>query len=233
MFGSRAIVTALALVACAAPNAGTPTPTAWPEIGRVDARVFIPAPPQAGGAAELAELAVVRGPWTDQRRHQAIEDNALNAFAAFEPVLGPGFDAAGLPATRALLRRSALAAGYAAEPVKAIYQRPRPFRTDPTIVQCFPNDERLRESFSYPSGHAAIGFGWALVLSELIPARADEIIERGRDFGWSRVVCGVHYPSDVEAGRVIGAAAIARLHSEQEFQRELAAAREELSRFRN
>ncbi len=74
-----------------------------------------------------------------------------------------------------------------------------------------------------------MGFGWSLVLAELVPSRADAIIDRGRDFTWSRVVCGVHYPSDVEAGRTVAAAAIARLHADPDFQRELAAARTELA----
>jgi acid phosphatase (class A) len=87
----------------------------------------------------------------------------------------------------------------------------------------------LRESRSYPSGHAALGWAWALVLAELIPDRADAILERGRDFGWSRVVCGVHYPSDVEAGRIVGAGAIARLHGDAFFRTQMDAARAELA----
>jgi acid phosphatase (class A) len=67
------------------------------------------------------------------------------------------------------------------------------------------------------------------VLAELIPSRADAIIERGRDFTWSRVVCDVHYPSDVEAGRTVAAAAIARLHADAEFREMMDAARAELA----
>ncbi|HET9693597.1 MAG TPA: hypothetical protein VFP48_04365, partial [Steroidobacteraceae bacterium] len=46
------------------------------------------------------------------------------------------------------------------------------------------------------------------------------------------VVCGVHWPSDVETGRTVGAAAVARLHADPEFVAELSLAREEITRVR-
>ncbi|UPT62167.1 MAG: phosphatase PAP2 family protein [Hyphomonadaceae bacterium JAD_PAG50586_4] len=230
---------ALALAACAtsapAQTQATPAPTHATSGARnpavqVDALAFIPPAPQANGALEMAERAIVRGPWSAERRAQALADNAIDPFAAFDSVLGETFTSANFPATTALLTRAGRAAGYAGEPVKFRDQRPRPFVTDSSIIPCIPDEPALRASFSYPSGHAALGFAWALVLAELVPTRADAIIERGRDFTWSRVVCGVHYPSDVEAGRTVAAAAIARLHADPDFQRERAAAREELAR---
>jgi acid phosphatase (class A) len=177
----------------------------------------------------LAERAIVRGPWATERRQQALEDNAIDPFAAFDSVLGANFTRANFPATFAVLDRAGRAAGFAGDPVKFVHRRQRPFLNDSAITPCIPNDERLRASFSYPSGHAALGFAWSLVLAELIPSRADAIIERGRDFSWSRVVCGVHYPSDVEAGRTIAAAAVARLHADADFRQLMDAARAELA----
>lgn len=226
-----ALAGALALAACATAATETaPTPVASTGVAfQLDATVFIPPPPVAGGAVELAERDIVRGPWSAERRAQAFADNAIDPFAAFDSVLGENFTAANFPATVALLTRTARAAGLAGEPVKQRYHRPRPFISDSSITPCIPDDERLRASFSYPSGHAALGFGWALVLAELVPSHADAIIDRGRDFTWSRVVCGVHYPSDIDAGRIVAAAAVARLHNDPDFQREFAAARAELA----
>lgn len=232
-----ALIVALALAACAtaetAPAPGTqPTHPATPQRNpavQVDATVFVPPPPEANGALELAERAIVRGRWTPERRQQALEDNAIDPFAAFDSVLGENFTRPNFPATYAVLDRAGRAAGFAGDPVKFVYRRPRPFVSDNAIVPCIPNDERLRASYSYPTGHGALGMGWALVLAELVPSRADAIIERGRDFGWSRIVCGVHYPSDLAAAHVVAAAAIARLHADPDFQREFAAARAELA----
>lgn len=236
-----ALVAAFALAACATPaeTAQAPPPTSPPVVHpttpernpavQVDATVFIPPPPQANGALELAEREIVRGPWSAERRAQALADNEINPFAAFDSVLGANFTPANFPATTRLLDRVGRAAGYAGDPVKFVYRRPRPFVSDSAITPCIPADDRLRASFSYPSGHAALGFSWALVLAELLPSHTDAIIDRGRDFTWSRVVCGVHYPSDVDAGRIVASAAVARLHADPTFQTELAAARAELA----
>jgi acid phosphatase (class A) len=232
---------ALALAACATATAPVPVPTSPPPVThpttptrnpavQVDALVFLPPAPEPNGALELAEREIVRGPWSAERRAQALADNAIDPFAAFDSVLGETFTTANFPATTALLTRAGRAAGYAGDPVKFREQRLRPFVTESSIVPCIPDEPALRASFSYPSGHAALGFAWALVLAELVPSRANAIIERGRDFTWSRVVCGVHYPSDVEAGRTVASAAVARLHADPDFQREMAAAREELTR---
>ncbi len=236
-----ALVAVLALGACAtAETAQAPSPAAPPAVVhpttpernpavQVDASVFLPPPPAANSAQELAERAIVRGPWTAERRQQALEDNAIDPFAAFDSVLGANFTPANFPATLAVLDRAGRAAGFAGDPVKFIHRRARPFLSDDAITTCIPNDERLRASFSYPSGHAALGFAWALVLAELVPSRADALIERGRDFTLSRVVCGVHYPSDVEAGRTVAAAAVARLHADADFRQMIDAARAELA----
>jgi acid phosphatase (class A) len=88
----------------------------------------------------------------------------------------------------------------------------------------------LRAQSSYPSGHSTLGYAWALALAELAPQRADAILLRGREYGDSRVICGVHFPSDVDAGRVLAAGVVARLHADADFRRALDAARRELSR---
>jgi acid phosphatase (class A) len=242
MFRARfALVAAFAVAACAttetaqAPATATPPPVVHPTAPernpavQVDASVFIPPPPAANSAQELAERAIVRGPWTAERRQQALEDNAIDPFAAFDSVLGPEFTLANFPATFAVLDRAGRAAGFAGDPVKFIHRRARPFVSDSEITTCIPNDERLRASFSYPTGHGALGMAWALVLAELVPSRADAIIERGRDFGWSRIVCGVHYPSDLSAAHIVAAGAVARLHADADFRQMMDAARAEMA----
>ncbi|MBS1179781.1 MAG: acid phosphatase [Proteobacteria bacterium] len=61
------------------------------------------------------------------------------------------------------------------------------------------------------------------------PRRMDALLQRGHAFSQSRVVCGVHWQSDVDAGRVIGAAAVARLHADDTFRAQVAPARDEVT----
>ncbi len=85
------------------------------------------------------------------------------------------------------------------------------------------------KSGSYPSGHTAIGWAWALILSEVAPEQTDAILSRGRAFGQSRVICNAHWQSDVIEGRSVGAAAVARLHSDPVFRAAIEAAKAELA----
>ena len=123
--------------------------------------------------------------------------------------------------------------GLAPYAAKTANQRERPFmvRNETT---CTPQDEEaLRKDGSYPSGHTAIGWGWALILTELSPDRAEQLLSRGRQFGESRNVCNAHWYSDIVAGRLVGAAAVARLHASDEFLAALEAARADIDRARS
>jgi acid phosphatase (class A) len=91
------------------------------------------------------------------------------------------------------------------------------------------DEAALRSSGSYPSGHTSIGWSWALVLAEAAPEESEAILARGRAFGERRVVCNVHWESDVIEGRFIGAATVARLHAEPAFLADLNAAKSELA----
>ncbi len=112
---------------------------------------------------------------------------------------------------------------------KQKYFRVRPFvlYNAPT---CYPDDEeRLRANGSYPSGHSARGWAVALILSEINPARKELILRRGYEMGQSRVICGYHWQSDVDAGRLAGSAAVAALHANRAFMEQLAKAKAEFA----
>ncbi len=109
------------------------------------------------------------------------------------------------------------------------YQRIRPFVAHATTT-CSPDwEEELRKDGSYPSGHSAIGWTWALILSELDPAHGDALVVRGRAFGESRVICNCHWQSDVLEGRFIGSAVFSRLHASPGFVSDMKAARAEMT----
>jgi acid phosphatase (class A) len=91
------------------------------------------------------------------------------------------------------------------------YQRPRPFQYNHEPLAAREARAFLEKDASYPSGHSALGWGFALILTELAPDRENEILARGRAFGESRIVCNHHWFSDVVWGRFMGAATVARL----------------------
>jgi acid phosphatase (class A) len=127
-----------------------------------------------------------------------------------------------------LLRRSFADAALAGFHSKAPFKRERPFvaGNHPT---CTPEAEpALRKDYSYPSGAAAVGWAWALILMELSPERADLLAQRGLAYGESRSICGVHWKTDAQAGRLLGAVIVAQLHSNADFGAQLAAARQEV-----
>lgn len=131
-----------------------------------------------------------------------------------------------------LLRRTLADAGLSTYTAKNNYKRTRPFvvNKEPT---CTPDEEtHLMKDGSYPSGHTAIGWAWALILSEVAPEQTDAILARGRAFGQSRVICNVHWQSDVIEGRFVGAAAVARLHTDPVFRAAIEAAKAELEAVR-
>lgn len=143
--------------------------------------------------------------------------------------LGVQIDQESTPVIYQMMRRLLPDAGLSTYGAKNKYQRVRPFDLHNEDT-CTPADEEfLRNDGSYPSGHAAAGWAWALVLAQISPERSNELLARGLSFGQSRVICNVHWQSDVEAGRVIGAAAVARVQSEEAFQADILAARLELA----
>ena len=249
----RKILLVLVCVAIIAGCAGFESqrkPAAVPEIrpgilaGYLDAETLpnslalLPPPPAEGSAAlaldeevSLKSLALRGTP----RWKLAAEDANLmfpEAAGTFSCALGIPITKQETPYLYMLLRRTLADAGLSTYKAKNHYSRTRPFvvNNEPT---CTPDEEEhLKKDGSYPSGHTALGWAWALVLTEIAPERADAILARGRAFGESRVICNVHWHSDVVEGRFVGAAAVARLHADPAFRAELEAAKTELAAVR-
>lgn len=151
------------------------------------------------------------------------------ATDAFACALGVRITEQQTPRLQQLMIRSLVDAGLSTYGAKNNYQRARPFTINGAPI-CTPEDEEvLRSDGSYPSGHTAIGWAWALILAEIAPDRATAILARGLAFGDSRVVCNVHWRNDVVMGRMMGAAAVAMMHSNPEFVADIEAAKLELA----
>jgi acid phosphatase (class A) len=208
-----------------------------PPGGAPNSLLLNPPPPAPGSAAEALDLAAAKAALAlrgTPRWNLARQDALLSPdtpSATFSCAAGFKIGADTTPRLNALLLRSARDFALAIYPTKTKYMRKRPFEVlrEPS---CTPDEEPiLRRDGAYPSGHTPLGFGWSLILAEVLPERAAQVIARGRAFGESRRICNVHWTSDIEEGRVIGAAVFARLNGEPGFQADLAAARAELAAF--
>ena len=147
---------------------------------------------------------------------QAASDANLHFPAAtliFSCALGANVSEAQPPAMYRLLQRSLNDLGLATYLAQKAHQRARPFLVNGEAI-CTPDERELLETDgSYPCGHSAIGWGWALIRSQLAPERAEALLARGHAYTRNRMVCNVHWMSDTEAGMAVGAAAFARLQN--------------------
>ncbi|QGY01346.1 phosphatase PAP2 family protein [Methylobacterium mesophilicum SR1.6/6] len=156
-----------------------------------------------------------------------VSEGAAAVLENFACVLGTRIDQARVPAVINLLERARLDLARATRGPKVHYRRLRPFVGNEAPI-CVQRTQALADSFSYPSGHATQGWAYALILAALVPEKATPILVRGRAYGESRVVCGVHWLSDVVAGRLTGTAVFAALMGDPTFRADLEKARAEL-----
>jgi acid phosphatase (class A) len=199
---------------------------------------LLPPPPEEGSIAfaldqEYAKKAVESN--DAARKAQAVIDANLSfpaAVKSFESTVGIEISEAKTPKLYVLMRRILTDAGLSTYSAKNHYQRKRPFMVNGTPTLTSDQEAALRKDGSYPSGHTTIGWAWALVLSEIFPDKMNAILQRGYAFGESRVICNAHWHSDVVAGRVVGAAAVASLHANKAFQEDLAAAKQEVKNYK-
>ena len=199
---------------------------------------LLPAPPKAGSTAYALDVETAEATFPlrgTPRWDLAARDANLNFPAAasiYSCALGVPISKEETPRLYTLLHRTLTDAGLATYRAKNHYQRPRPFTVN-NQPMCTPEeDELLRNDGSYPSGHTAAGWAWALVLSEVAPERRDQLVARGIDYGKSRSICNVHWLSDVQASQIIGSAAVAQLHTDPVFRADLRAAALEVKALR-
>ncbi|MSP43026.1 MAG: phosphatase PAP2 family protein [Alphaproteobacteria bacterium] len=209
-----------------------------PKEALPDSLSLLPPPPATGSAAQARDEEAAKHALAlngTPRWKLATLDADLsfpNAAGTFSCALMAPVTEADTPHLYVLLQRSMTDAGLATYAAKDGYKRLRPFMINNQPI-CSPEyRKRLEDNGAYPSGHASLGWAWALILSEIAPERTNAILARGRAFGDSRSICNVHWESDVAGGRLVGAGVVARLHADPAFLADLAAAKAELAAVR-
>lgn len=236
-----------ALAACSAtPSAAPETPRTAAQrapggqtVGYLTAEAMngkdiLPGPPAPGSAYDVADRAnydATRALEGSARWKLAQQDNDLwqgGALKRFSCAMGKDVSAKATPVAWKLLHKIELDVRTIGTPAKNHFDRKRPALDNDKPI-CVPREAWMRTNASYPSGHSMVAWSWALILTEAVPDKADALLKLGQESGDSRAVCGVHYPSDVEAGRVLASGMVARLHAEPAFMADLAAAKRELA----
>jgi acid phosphatase (class A) len=148
-------------------------------------------------------------------------------LSAFSCATGVSLTPENSPTLVKILGRTTIDAGLAAEGAKQLYRRTRPFMHNEGNI-CIARTPGLEASFDYPSGHGSLGWMAGLVVAQLAPDHASQILARGRAYGESRIVCGLHNLSAIEAARTNAAGVFAALQGVPEFSEAMATARKEL-----
>ena len=222
----------LAALAVLAPSIGAGAQT-FVGAERDGLLAAMPAPPtdeSLAGQADLEAVLIAQAQRSEVEAHAAAFDGDLGprAWAAFN--LGPDVRPDRYPLAFALFDAVRTDMTKVVDDVKAKgHQRPRPHQRDPLRVK--PSlSIKGHGSNSWPSGRAAASRVWAGVLSDLFPEKAETLAAAAERTALLRVVGGVHYPSDLVAGKALADHFLRTLRGRPDYQRRLREARNEIER---
>ena len=204
-----------------------------------DMMKFLPGPPDSCSVAFANDVA--RYYWgkemrkNEERAAEATRDavyGLATILTEFEEAFGMMITKEDTPEIYKVMLEGTATCDSICTIAKRTYMRRRPFMVfnEPTLT---PEDEpSLRKNGSYPSGHTLLGWSAALLMMEINPDRATEILTRGYRYGENRLVVGAHWQSDTDAARLAASAAYAKLHTSEDFLEQMKKAREEYQRIK-
>lgn len=179
-----------------------------PEAGRFlreqdfDVTTMIPDAPTPDSLTTTADIETVfmlqqrRGPEQIALARNFVQDTVFQ----YDEVIGQWFTSANLPSTTEFFTQIEADRYAISSQGKRAWSRPRPPLVDQRIDPCVP----LPMSGAYPSGHATQAFVLAGLLAEVFPEHREALRARAQIVACSRVIGGVHYPTDIFAGRRLG-----------------------------
>jgi acid phosphatase (class A) len=189
--------------------------------GKEDVWRTFPAKPALGSSVDQGDLLIALSTQisrTDDQKKEAIYDKDYS-IKLVSDVIDPDFERK-YSNTFSVLRNADIDAYFITSMLKRKNGRLRPFAQHPTlVVPIFTAGD-----FSYPSGHASGTELQARILGKLFPTQSDDLLKRARQIADRRVVAGVHYTSDTEAGLTLGDLLFTQLETKPKFKNDLAAA---------
>jgi acid phosphatase (class A) len=187
-----------------------------------------PADDSIAGRADLETVLQVQADRTPEQEARARRVAPHTPFLMGSAVMGPWFTADNLPRTAEIMRAVRSDTSRVARELKASWNRARPSARDPRVQPCV----EVPANTSYPSGHSTAAGVWAAVVSAAFPEHAGEFAAQAQETRWARVLGGAHYPTDVQAGRLLGERIAARMLASPEMARALGEMRAEVAAYR-
>lgn len=187
----------------------------------------VEAPPKPDSDTQKKEVEAIiyrQAHMSDADKQAVLAEDHISPAMIMEPALGRRYTKETHPALFTLLAHAASDAWRIGDNTQDYWGRTRPWLTDSRVQLLVSSIKRP----SYPSGHSTTNHVWAHVLSELFPQKREAFFNRAYEIGMHRTHAGVHYPSDVEAGKELAEIIYQRMESSTKFRQELAAARAEL-----
>jgi acid phosphatase (class A) len=199
----------------------------YSDAKEINLLLLLPPPPANDSAqtkAELGEILTIQVTRTKEMEARAMADATENIWRFSDAVDDPKFTAANLPKVAAFFDRVIATEAAVVDPAKDVWKRPRPHLYSDLVRPVVP----LSKSGSYPSGHATVGTLMGIELANMLPEKRAAIMARAWEFGHNREVGGIHYPSDIEMGRISGTAIAQSISTHPDFRQEFEAAKAEL-----
>ena len=198
--------------------------------------VFLPSPPDTTSILFISDYAqymwgkTIRNTERGQEAIDHVVTSVSEMATLFSKPFGMTISREATPAIYKMLLKAIPTLRLSAVHPKETYMRKRPYVRMNETTPVPQEEEELRNSGSYPSGHTIRGWGMALLLAEINPAAQDALLKLGYEWGESRVILGYHWQTDIDAAIALASASYARLHTSQEFLDDMAKAREEYAR---
>ena len=184
-----------------------------------------PAPYSKEYNREISQIIARQKKLTAEDKAAITVEDHITPTMIVEPVMGNAYNPENYPALYTLLKHAASDAWRIGDAQQEHWNRTRPWLADNRVQLLAPSIKRP----SYPSGHSTTNFVWAQVLSEIFPPeQGNAFFARARAIANHRVDGGVHFPSDVEAGRKLAAKIFQVMQQNPAFQAELKAAEAEV-----
>lgn len=175
-------------------------------------------PPAPGSPEDLADLKALED-WQARRTPEDCAAANAQAEADYDKFFGDvsPFPSPLPPEARTILFRVYYDGAKAVAAAKKKFGRPRPYLRDGKLLPCLGRVGGL----AYPSGHATQSRLLALLLGDVDPARRAAFLAKSDRAALNRVIGGVHHPSDIEAGKLLGNAVYAEMLRQPAFLADL------------